>query len=135
MPYCTQQDLVERFGEDELVAVAPAAEGDGLDAARIARACEDAAGEIDGYLEGAGYAVPLANPPRVVTGFAADIARYRLHDDHASEAVARRYEEAVRFLRSVAAGQVRLGAHMPGNSTGAAEVVQAGRKVFGGGLR
>ncbi len=136
MAYCTLQDLLDRFGADELGAVAPDGDG-GIDPAKVERACADAAGEIDGYVSGAGLTVPLANPPRVVTGFAADIARYRLHDDHASEIVARRYDEAVRFLRAVAAGQVRLGATTASGAgnAGTAEVVQPARKLFNGGLR
>lgn len=133
MAYCTQQDLLTRFGEDELSAIAPAPEGDGLDGERIERACEDAAGEIDGYLSGAGYVVPLANPPRVVVGFAADIARYRLHDDHASEAVTRRYEEAVRFLRSVSQGHVRLGATLGSGEAIGEAIFEPGRRVWSGG--
>lgn len=132
MAYCTEQDLTARFGADELAQVAPAAGGEGLDGDKIARACEDAAGEIDGYVAAAGLAVPLAPAPRIVVSVAADIARYRLHDDHASEQIAKRYDDAVRFLRAVAVGHVALGAqNLPGPSAEAQ--FEPGRHVFRGG--
>lgn len=135
MAYCTLQDLLDRFGTDELAEVAPDGAG-GIDADKVEGACNDAAGEVDGYAASAGYSVPLASPPRTVTVFAADIARYRLHDDHASETIANRYQEAVRFLRAVAGGQVKLGATSPSaGGVSTAEVVQPARKRFNGGLR
>ncbi len=41
--------------------------------------------------------------------YALDIARYRLYDDGATDEVRRRYEDAVRLLKSVADGGVSLG--------------------------
>lgn len=110
MPYIDQQQLVTRFGEAELQALAPDGQG-GIDADTVARACVDAAGEIDARLVAAGYTTPLNPVPSVVTAHAADIARYRLYDEHATEVVIARYQHAIKFLRDVARGEVMLGSN------------------------
>ena len=47
MPYCTQADLVDRFGEAEIFALARDESGTAIDTAVVERACDDASGEID----------------------------------------------------------------------------------------
>lgn len=134
MAYCTQADLIERFGENELLAIARDETGTAIDAAVVERACEDASGEIDGYVSAAGYPVPLVPVPRIVIANACDIARYRLYDEHAGEQVQKRYDDAVKFLRSVSRGEVRLGIST-GNASSSVGTVQmnAGRRAFNGG--
>ena len=132
MPYIDAQDLITRFGEDELLQLAPNAAGDGYEAVTVAQACEDASGEIDGYVAAAGYPVPLVPVPRIVLAYAADIARYRLYDEHAPEQIRKRYEDAVKFLRAVSDGHVMLGAKEPAATAGSA-MFEPGRRAFNGG--
>lgn len=132
MAYVDAQALVARFGEGELTQLAPNETGDGYDAATVAQACEDATGEVDGYVGAAGYPVPLVPVPRIVLAYAADIARYRLYDDHAPEQIRKRYEDAVKFLRAVSQGDVMLGAKEP-EATGGTASFHSGRRVFPGG--
>lgn len=132
MPYATLQDLIERFGERELVGLTDRHNQGVVDEAVVERALVDASGEVDGYVSAAGYPTPLAPVPRVIRAYCADIARYRLYDDAASEQVTKRYEAAVRFLRAVAKGDVKLGATPPESNTGQAEF-EPGRNVFHGG--
>lgn len=118
MPYATTQDLIDRFGEEEMLQLADR-DGDGaIDAAVVDRAVADADAEIEGYLVGR-YALPLASIPPVLARIACDIARYHLYDDLATETVRTRYEDARRLLESIAAGKVQLG--LPA-SAGAATV-------------
>ncbi|KGE77652.1 gp436 family protein [Halomonas salina] len=133
MPYCTLTDLQARFGEDELLDLA--AEDDGVTIAQdiVDRAIEDADGEIDGYVAAAGYPVPLATVPRIVTAYACDIARYRLYDDRATEQVTKRYDDAIKFLRAVAKGDVKLGIRAPGEGSAGGVQFETGRNVFDGG--
>ncbi|WNL39826.1 DUF1320 domain-containing protein [Halomonas sp. PAMB 3232] len=134
MAYCTQADLIERFGADEILAIARDASGNAIDTAVIERACEDASGEIDGYVNAAGYPVPLVPVPRIVIANACDIARYRLYDEHASEQVQKRYDDAVKFLKSVSRGEVRLGISTGPSSSSAGSVqMNSGRRAFNGG--
>lgn len=117
MPYTTQAALIDRFGNEELLQLADR-DGDGvIDAAVVDQAILDADAEIDGYLGAGGYTVPLDPVPLVIASLAADIARYRLYDDLATDTVRTRYEDARRMLEAISAGRVSLGA---GDATGSA---------------
>lgn len=110
MTYASQQDLVDRFGEPELVQltdIGEVTEG-GIVSDVLDRALEDADAEIDGYLESR-YRLPLASVPRLLVGMAADIARYKLYRDAVPAVVERRYKDAVKILENIAAGKVSLG--------------------------
>lgn len=134
MPYCTQADLIERFGEAELLALARDETGTAIDTAVVERACDDASGEIDGYVSAAGYTVPLATVTRIITAYACDIARYRLYDEHASEQVQKRYDDAVKFLVRVANGTVKLGISTGSAASSVGNVqMNSSRRVFSGG--
>ncbi|GEK71595.1 MULTISPECIES: gp436 family protein [Halomonas] len=134
MPYITLDDLVSRFGEDELLDLASDETGMVIDSDEIDRAIADADGEIDGRVAAGGYAVPLSPVPRIVQAYACDIARYRLYDDAATEQVTKRYEDAIKFLRAVARGEVLLGIGGDGDEPTAGSVeFQAGGRVMPGG--
>jgi len=98
--YVTQEDFEEAFGADELDGLL----ANGGDFAKTEAA---SAGIISGYIGGR-YALPLVAVPDMVKGWALDITRYRLWDEHAPEEVRRRYEDALRQLRDLAAGRMVL---------------------------
>lgn len=133
MAYATQDDLVARFGEPELIQVS---DRDGLGvvgAATVALALSDTEAEIDGYLAGR-YALPLAATPAILTGIACDLARARLWVDAASERILSAAKNARALLRSIADGAITLG--LPAASTPASTAspsVAQGDAVFGGG--
>lgn len=134
MPYCTQADLIERFGENELLAIARDESGTAIDTAVVERACDDASGEIDGYVSAAGYPVPLSPVPRIVIANACDIARYRLYDEQPNPVVEKRYDDAVKSLKSVSRGEVKLGISTGPSSSSAGSVqMNSGRQVFNSG--
>ena len=109
MAYCELQDLIDRFGERELVDAADR-DGDGApDAEVVAAACEDAAAEIDARLARR-YRVPFTRPTRILRALACDIARHELLNPRPHEEAIRRYEAAVKLLESIAAGDLSLGA-------------------------
>lgn len=98
--YLSQAQFEQRFGVRELQDLA----ADGND---YARAENDAAGIVDGYLA-ARYSLPLVSVPGMVLGWVADIARFRLWDEQAPEEVRRRYEDAIGQLRDLANGKIAL---------------------------
>jgi len=109
MAYCELQDLIDRFGERELIDAADR-DGDGApDAEVVAAACEDAAAEIDARLA-CRYAVPFARSTRILRALACDIARHELLTPRPHEEAIRRYEAAVKLLESIASGELSLGA-------------------------
>lgn len=125
MPYATQQDLVERFGEAELVAIT----GE-MDPVTVERALSDADAEIDGYLRGS-YALPMNPVPALLKPVACDIARYRMLGSRPHEVARDRYKDAVALLKAIAAGDVQLGAQAPAEEIEiGSPLVDAPRRVF-----
>lgn len=109
MTYATQQDLITRVGEQELIQLTDRADppAGSVDAAVVAAALGHADALIDS-LVGARYPVPLAVVPSIVIDYACDIARYRLYGDAPTETVQRRYDQAVRYLHDIQAGRADL---------------------------
>lgn len=107
MTYCANGDLTKRFG-DEITQLVDR-DNDGVDDSGVLdTALADADAEINGYLQGGGYALPLSETPDLVKAIACDIARYKLWDDRAPEEVRKRYEAAVAKLKDVARGLIKL---------------------------
>lgn len=132
MAYCTEQNLIDRFGEAEIRQLSDRHNTGGIDSDVIARAIEDADGEINGYLGGR-FTLPLANVPSVLVRVACDVARYYLYDDAASEQVTRRYTDARDFLKAAGRGDISLGVDANGAAPTSDNTAQmeTGGSVFG----
>lgn len=107
MPYATQAALEERFGTAELAELTDRVNGEVIDTTVVTRALSDAQAEIDGYLAGR-YQLPLATVPEILVRLNCDMARYYLHAEGATETVRDRYTDAVRLLRAIGSGDVKL---------------------------
>lgn len=114
--YCSYADLTARVDEGVLLQQQgeETAPTDGYGA--FAQSIEDASAEIDGYLARR-FAVPLVGePPALVRKLAADIAVYNVFSRKgfalAKEAedaiVAKRYDDAIAYLRMVAEGKAEI---------------------------
>lgn len=117
MAYATSQNIEDRYGSIELLLVCDR-DGDGSADTGVAdNALDDATDEIDIYI-GAKYDLPLATTPSILTRLCVDIAMYRLASNAgaASEQKRERYEDAVRTLKAIAAGQASLGIDAPPES-------------------
>lgn len=160
MAYLVIADLIARFGADELTQradravprlVTPAmliafvagdTSGLGSDelaaveavAATLQGVIGDAVSTVDGYLA-ARYALPLSPVPASVSRYTADIARYYLYDDNATETIQKRYDAAMAYLRDVASGKAALGsaenAELPAQNPARLVQVSARPRVFG----
>lgn len=101
--------LTARYGADMLIRATdrgPVPTGT-IDAAVVAKACDDAAALIDGYLAGR-YALPLAEVPPLVSALAEDIAIWRLHPYEPGDKLKADYDAAMRSLRDIGSGAIRL---------------------------
>lgn len=107
MPYCTAQDLIERFTERELIQTSDRSSSGTVNLTVINAAIGDASDEIDGYLR-ARYDLPLAEVPPAVKRVACDMARYYLFTGVMIDIVKTRYDAARRWLTDIAAGRVSL---------------------------
>ncbi len=116
MLYVTQEQLVDRLGEAELVtftdrATPPAGV---IDPDVLAEVIQDAEAEVDAYV-GARYTLPLPVVPKVLLAVACDVVRYRLASTSSlcTEQIEKRYHNAIKFLARVASGDVSLGLTTP----------------------
>jgi len=147
MPYATANDVLLRYPlvrvaeitgtedrppMDETSAQKALREA-GQEAERLERlntAVADASAEIDCYLVKR-YPLPIKAPPPVLKVLAVEIAVYRLTSLLPKESVEdarRRYDDAIRWLEGVAAGDVQL----DGSPSGSGNVMcSAPGRVFG----
>lgn len=109
MAYATQQQLIERYGEQALLVAADRGAG-AIDTDAVSRALDDATAEIETYVARR-YDLPLPMVPTILQQLACDIAFYRLSADAGSgtDEKRKRYEDAKELLARLADGSVRLG--------------------------
>ena len=142
MQYATPAQLIDRFDAQELAQVSVPKEHVSIDAAllkltvtagdrssytadeiaaadaalvKINRALSDASGVIDSRLE-TRYQLPLSSVSLILEQYCCDIARYNLYDDHATDHITKRYDDAVQFLNDVSEGKKNLGIDENNNS-------------------
>lgn len=129
--YTTQDELLVRFGPDELLAIADRDLDGVVDAAVVTAAIAAAANTIDSYI-GTRYALPLATVPGAIAKVAQDLARYELYTVEPLKIVTDRRDAAIAWLKDIAAGRAAL--DMPAPL--AADASQSGNEVlFDGGDR
>lgn len=115
MTYCTTQNLIDRFGETELIQRTDRTGTGVIDTAVLNEAISDADAEIDGYLTA--YALPLTTIPANLERMACDIARYYLFGDVMIDQVKARYDNAIGYLKLVAKGQISIAPDTTGTVT------------------
>lgn len=107
MTFASAQDLVTRYGQQEILLLADR-DGDQLaDAGVLEGALADADAEIISELAGS-VTIDTANPPRNLVRLSCQIARYRLYGANPPEAARNDYLDAVKFLRLVREGKASL---------------------------
>ena len=132
MAYCTQQNLVDRFGLQEMIQLTDIDNLGVINTLVLNQAIADADAVINGYLSGR-YSLPLASPPAVLTRMACDIVRYYLNDDNVTDQVKRRFDEAIKLLEQVAKGIISLGLDSQGETVAQTSQIEINSQpsVFG----
>lgn len=102
MLYATRIDLESRFSTDEVTVLEQTVGTGGVE-----RALQDAAEEADSYVA-VRYTVPLPSVPAPLKVAVCDIARFRLYKDRPTEEVKYRYEQAIKWLKSLARGEATM---------------------------
>jgi len=126
MAYATPDDLVSRYGEQEIIEIStPAGQPmDAVNTAAVTTAIGDASDMIDSFLRKR-YVTPVAAPPQVLTQSCCAIARYLLCQaggTTSAEKVKDAYQAAQSWLRKVQDGSVTLdGELLPNTSSNWAE--------------
>lgn len=133
MPYATSDDLVERFGEPQLLLLADRDGDQVIDVAVVAGAIADADAIVDLHVRGR-YAVPLQPAPAEIKRIVCDLVRRSLYGNatEVPDSVLSADRAARDLLRLIADGKVGLdAAPAPVTDTGGAlEVETAGPAPF-----
>lgn len=134
--YCSKQNMIDSFGEDELIQRTDRNNTGTVDTDVLNFAMLYAGSEIDGYLSR--YELPLAHLPAILVRIACDIARYYLYDDQMIDVVDKRYKSAVKQLESISKGITSLGvdsigAKIGGDADTSGQIIEmsSARSVFG----
>jgi phage gp36-like protein len=132
--YCTQQDLITRFGEEEIIDLTDKQYLGEIDDDVVDRAIADTDALIDSYLGGR-FKAALNPVPMVVNRLACDLVRYQLYDDLAPEQVQNRHKDAIKILEQIRDGKMSIGLTEEGDKTPSNNQVemQVGGSVFGRG--
>ncbi len=109
MPYCTQTDLVDRYGQALIVALTDrgATATGTIDSDVVDRAIGDAGNLIDGYV-GKRYALPVTPAQPLLATLALQIAVYVLHVSAPDPKIVEDYKEALRQLQAISNGTLVL---------------------------
>ena len=132
MAYSVQDDLLTMISQAELAALS-ADVGDEPDSQVVAEAIARADAEIDAAC-GLRYAVPFSPVPERMKSLSADLAIYHLYSRRsvAPEVWRQKYQDALAFLKQVAAGQATLagsGGEPPAAAREAAEM-DSNQRIF-----
>lgn len=135
MTYALKQDLIDRFGSEEIVQLTDRANipPTTVDDIVVGRALADADAMIDAYL-GKVYSLPLTVTPPVLVKIAADLARSYLHGESADKdsIVTRNAKAAMDWLRDVSKGLISIddGGEQPAQAGDGAIKANPSTRVF-----
>ena len=105
----TPQDLINRFGEREIVKLSDKTQSRQMDLANVQSAIDDAQAEAMSYLAGAGFFRLPETIPSVLKIKVCDIARWYLYENGVTEIVEKRYQAAIAWLKQVQKNPAMLG--------------------------
>ncbi|HEV2501609.1 MAG TPA: DUF1320 domain-containing protein [Mesorhizobium sp.] len=120
MPYASSQDMIDRFGETEMIRLSRPEDRDATTVlvAKVELAIADACGLIDDYLRGR-YRVPVASPEKSIVRAACVLARYDLAKGERTEPTEQMRldrKEVIGWLDGIAAGRINIDAPPAGDS-------------------
>lgn len=129
MTYATTQDIADRYGQGVLDAIDRDGNGQ-ADMGALDKALADASALIDSYLSQR-YTLPLPAVPEALKRACVDVALYQVvrEGTQAADDYRLRYEDAIAWLRDLAAGKAALDLPAPQQATGnQIRVVSADRR-------
>jgi phage gp36-like protein len=134
MAYCTQTNIEDRIGREDLLRLSDH-DGDGTpDADVVEQAIWHAQGDLDSYLQ-VKFEVPIVPTPAVLEKHCVTMAVYylQLGRDSVTENMRNAYKDILAWLKDVVAGKAALGgAVAPAESSGAPSVrYESQDRVFG----
>jgi phage gp36-like protein len=107
MPYASKEDMIARFGKDELLQITDRNQMGEIDDNVLGLAQLDGDGEINAFLRPQ-YDLPLARVPSNLVRLACDIYRYYLYGNLVPDYAQKRYDNAVKTLTKISQGKMDL---------------------------
>ena len=130
MRYITEAYLIERYGRETLLQLTDRDDTGVVGQAMLSQAIEDAETQIDSYLAER-YRLPLQVVPGSLKRHAGSMAYYLLFNDAPTETAQKHYDQAMTWLKDIAAGRATLQAEgREAASAAGRPQAQAGEKVF-----
>lgn len=132
MPYLTQQQISDAFGQQELVDLADRDHDGSADPEVVDQAIDRADGLIDSYLRSR-FDLPLPETPKMVRECALALVRYYLSEDHQTDRVKDDYDRALGWLKEIRDGKMDIGLTPSGGdvaATSGGPQSSGGRDVF-----
>ncbi len=134
MTYAAVTDLIEAFGEREVISLTDRDMLGVVDSVVAHGALVKADNEINPYLVGGRYTFPLSVVPSQLTDMACDIARYKLSgsDVQETDIVRARFKDALKKLEAIRDGRLDIGLSLVGEAPASSGTVQmaTGSRVF-----
>ena len=128
MSYAAAQDMINQFGERELIELTDHSDAGVIDLTVLGRVLDRATGEINPAVRAAGLTPGVQD--FLLRDIACDIARYHLYEDSEFEPAERRYKEAQRKLQLIAKREMRLEADLDSQGTAGMPEYAAPAQVF-----
>ena len=127
--YAAQADIENRYGSNLLLTIADPDGTGAINTGLVTLALADASEFIDSHLQER-YQLPLQTIPTMLIVLAVDIAVYRIAV-LPTEEQRKRYEDALKLLKSIAEGKLQLGAAPPPQTEGQTAVSLGPPRRFG----
>jgi len=107
--YATAEEFVEEVGIQETIQLTNLDDPSvtTINSDRLSKALLAASGEINSYLS-TRYQIPVSPIPSILKSYCVDIAWYRLAQNNAPEAYAKRYDNAIARLKDIEKGVMQL---------------------------
>lgn len=107
MSYIDKAGMITRFGEAEITQLTDKTRTGSIVDDVLNAALSDSQSEIDGYLADE-YALPITDTVPLLAAIHADVCRFVLYENKATEEVTDRYLLRVETLKKIKAGTVKL---------------------------
>jgi len=133
MSYCTQQDLVDRYSEEELIQLTDREGTGAINPQRVDDAIADATATIDSRLGGR-YSLPISPVPLVLNKLACKLSLFALYENarQMSDDMRKDHQQALSELDAIGAGRISIGIDAAGGKPASNNTAQmsSGGNVF-----
>jgi phage gp36-like protein len=118
-PYSTVEDWKKICPEQTILRLTDDLGMGAIDTAKVSELIAAADGEIEPYLEAAGWSIPLATVPDLIRNFSATLGIYKGHQRKVAEVPKswrQAYVDAISYLKDIRDGKMKLPTTTPADT-------------------